>query len=508
MKDAREIELKLDLDPDATERFMGYAEATLGRPREIAKRLSSTYFDTARHALRRRSVSLRLRDDGERRTQTLKASRNGLFDRAEWEVETHSDRPEPKAFPEAEPRRILEARGALARQFETRFERTTWLVVEGTSSVEVALDRGAVVADGSESPLCEVELELKTGSPDDLFAVAQRLAGTGHLRVGVMSKSERGYALLAGHAVAPIKAEPVDLTLGMSAGEAFQAVARSCLRQFRLNEPILLDTRHADVLHQNRVAIRRLRSALSLFKNVAVDDVYERMKRELRALSTLLGEARNLDVYRDLALAHETERDPDLPGLAEYKARVAQDREEAYDRVVDELQSRRFRLFTVDLAAWIEAGPWLTRIEGHQDRDQPVWTFATGELDRRRRAVKKKGRKLEALDESARHQVRIAAKKLRYASEFFGSLTKGAKARHRQAKFVARLETLQDCLGALNDILTGRVLAQRLSERFREDGPIFAAGQGAGGQDGREDSLVTAAAKAHAKFVDAKPFWR
>ena len=74
-------------------------------------------------------------------------------------------------------------------------------------------------------------------------------------------------------------------------------------------------------------------------------------------MSTLLGEARNLDVYRSRVVAPELERGPDELGRRDYAARIDRAREEAYDHVLKKLASKRFRLFTLDLADWIETGP-------------------------------------------------------------------------------------------------------------------------------------------------------
>lgn len=512
MDEPREIELKLEFDPAETEGVTRRASSALGAPREVARRLSSTYYDTRKHALHRRGVSLRLREDGDRRVQTLKASRGaGLLDRAEWESETTGDRPNIGAFPDGEPRRILKARGALDPVFETNVERTIWSVQEGASDVEIALDTGTVSAGGRQVQVAEVELELKHGSARDLFGIARRLAKDGQLRIGVRSKSERGYALLDGAARSAFKAEPVDLDPGMDAGAAFRAVARSCLRQFRLNEPLILESRDAAALHQARVAMRRLRSALSIFKDVADDQDFVRLRRGIRSVSTLLGEARDLDVYRAVTVAPEFARRPDLPGTAEYASRIDAKRDAAYGAVIRKLGSKPFRRFMVDLSAWIEAGPWLTRSESAEARGQDVRAFAAAELRRRRRAVRRKGRHLDALDAPARHRVRIAAKKLRYASEFFAELTCGRRAERRHHRFVARLETLQGVLGELNDIETGRGLAERIAEgRPGGEAPdiAFAAGHAVGEQDEREAALLRDAVKAHSRFSDAKPFWR
>lgn len=512
MGDPREIELKFEVDPAKVaglRRRVARAFALgVGTPRPLV----SVYYDTGKHALRRRGLSFRVRQDGERRLQTLKAAAGagaGLFDRAEWECEVEGGEPDPALFDDARASRLLRTRGGLAPVFETRIERTAWLVAIGSSEIELSIDDGEVTAGSAARRVAEIELELKHGAAADLFEAARRLAEIASIRIGVLSKSERGYGLLEGASPASFKAGPVPLTRDVSAGAAFQAVARSCLRHFRLNEAPLVEGRAEEALHQARVAMRRLRSALSLFRDVVADEEVDGLKRRLRSLSALLGVARNLDVYTERVLEAELARDPAEPGIADLAATLGADRERAYDRVVRRLASKAFGRFMVDLSAWIEAGPWLSR-EASSGRDDPAWTFAKAVLDRRRRRVRKAGRHLERQSPEARHQVRIDAKKLRYASEFFAGLVRGRKRRRRHAAFVSALERLQACLGELNDIETGHALAESLARSAPTATPLllFAAGHAAGGQDGREAALVASAVEAHAAFSDAKTFWR
>ncbi|WP_375458011.1 CHAD domain-containing protein [uncultured Enterovirga sp.] len=510
MSDPREIELKFEVDPTKLASLKRRVAAMLELGQASPRHLVSVYYDTPKHALRGRGVSLRIRQDGERRLQTLKTDGGlgaGLFDRAEWECEIAGEAPDPDLFDDPRASRLLRSRGSLAPLFETRIERTSWTIVAGTGEVELSIDGGTVSAGPVSRPVAEIELELKGGDPVDLFGIARRLAETGALQIGVTSKSECGYGLLDGSTAPSAKAGPVALTSKMTAGEAFQAIARSCLRHFRLNEAILVERRTAESLHQARVAMRRLRSAFSLFKNVVDDGEVEALKRELRSLSTLLGVARNLDVYRERVVGAEMERDAAEPGLAEFAARLGTDRERAYDQILRKLGSKRFRAFMVELSTWVEVGPWLSR-EVSRGRDDGAWTFAATILERRRRRVRTKGRHLDRQSPDARHQVRIDAKKLRYASEFFAELVPGRKRRERHKAFVSALEQLQSCLGDLNDIQTGHELAESLAQSAPASLLPFAAGHAAGAQDGREEALVAAAVEAHAAFAEAKPFWR
>jgi CHAD domain-containing protein len=278
----------------------------------------------------------------------------------------------------------------------------------------------------------------------------------------------------------------------------------------------LIARRSAEPLHQARVAIRRLRSALSLFEPVVMDQKYKRLKRSLRDVSHQFGEARNLDVFiADTTTVPDVAKGDQLPPFASKPAGQAQaERERAYGRVINTLRSKRFRQLMQDLVAWIQAGPWRTSDESESQnaRDQNIEDFAAGVLKRRRRELKGHGRHLERLSPEERHRIRIEAKKLRYACEFFSELFAGRKHRKRYQVFIAALGDLQARLGDLNDIQNEREIAAELVDHqatpTRRARAKHAAASHLGGQDKRTTALLISACEAHQHFLDAKPFWK
>ncbi|MGU3545192.1 CYTH domain-containing protein [Methylobacterium sp. A52T] len=239
----REVELKLDCaGPDLT------ALASHPRLKDASATepvsLVTTYYDTPDRALRKNGLTLRVRAKGDRHIQTVKAGSGGvgLFDRAEWESEIAGEAPEPAAWADTAAGPVLrEADAPLERLFATVVQRREVAVAQGESRVLVTLDEGRVETDSGVAPLCEVELELQSGDPADLFALARELAEAVPLRLGVKAKSAVGYALLDGIEPGVVKAEPVELPEGASAGEVFRRVARACLRHMRLNETAFLE---------------------------------------------------------------------------------------------------------------------------------------------------------------------------------------------------------------------------------------------------------------------------
>jgi triphosphatase len=517
----REIELKLEIDPAALQQLRDDRAKAIAAAEESRQRLSSVYFDTSKFRLRQAGFTLRVRAEGNRRLQTVKYEGHGtagLFERPEWTVEIESDEPDLSQIKDTPLDGAVSARrlrGRLRPVFWTEIERTTWRIISRAAEVEMVLDEGRVVADGRTEPIAEVELELKAGSSSELFKLARALGPETGLRLGVLSKSERGYALAAGDAPASFRADPIILQPDMSTADAFKRIVAACIRHFRLNEPRLIAMRAAEPLHQCRVALRRLRTALSVFRDVIADDEFEKLRDRLRALSQKLGEARDLDVL--LANLHQPHDEQPAGELdrGQLIAQAQDDRERAYDRLIAALEGKRFRTLMFDLLAWSEAGPWLRTDDAAAQprRQRPIASFAAEELRRRRRKIRKRGRHLAQLNPPDRHRVRIATKKLRYATEFFASLATRKKAQRRRQAFTKALEALQEHLGELNDLAAHDTIVTDAARR--EGKPTGSAsdsnhadGEGAhrGPQRAHERAL-TAARRAFRSFADAKAFW-
>jgi triphosphatase len=147
--------------------------------------------------------------------------------------------------------------------------------------------------------------------------------------------------------------------------------------------------------------------------------------------------------------------------------------------------------------------------------DVAIETSAAGQLTRRFRKIRRQGKKLARLDARSRHKLRIQAKNVRYASEFFADLFPGKNASRRRAKFLSALERVQDCLGDLNDIavhedrITAIANRRGLGQRRRGSPKrAFAAGLLTGREDARLDTVLESAIDAQAALVKIKPFWR
>lgn len=476
-----EMELKLELDAAGLE-ALGTSDLLTEAP--IAVSQCAIYFDTPDQSLLRGGLSLRIRREGERRVQTVKASGTtaGLFVRPEWEFEVADDQP---VLDHTSPVSALIGNGieGIVPVFTVENERRQWT----SGGIEISLDEGRVIAGDRETPFVEVELENKDGDPASIFALARKIDAVAPVQLGVMSKAERGYRLL-GPAQAASKAHRVALDEGMTAASALQAIAFDCLRHYQLNIPVVLDHQDTAALHQARVAIRRLRSALTIHKSVFADRTVPRLNAELRWLAAKLGKARDIDV-----LLKRT-------GEEQVRAQLLEARATAYEGAGTTLQSARARRLMIDLVEWMSMGEWLLDDVNAEARMTSVLGFAARTLRKMRKKVKYQGHNLEALDDESRHELRKSAKKLRYTTEFFAALYDGKRDRRRFKRFLSALEGLQDSLGDLNDLSAASQTLRRLGMTSAD------AEERAADPKARAD-LLEQAAEHRGKLVDAKRFW-
>lgn len=279
-----------------------------------------------------------------------------------------------------------------------------------------------------------------------------------------------------------VSAEAPDCALHdtVSAAEAFQAIAVSSLCRYRANAELLARTGDVDALHQARVGLRQLRSALAIFRPVVADERFEPLRGELRWLAAATTEARDLDTL----LARF-----DRPPLALTAARAR-----ACGRAVRALTSARAERALHELVAWLAGGVWL---EVRDAARLPAAEFAAASLDRLRRKLRNEGNDLAKLDDEALHEVRIAAKKLRYAAEFFAGLFPGDKPHKRARRLIEALRALQELLGELHD----GAIAPAILEAARVPRASWPAAP-------KRRRLVRHADAELARVLDCKPYWR
>jgi triphosphatase len=458
-----ERELKFRLPADAG----GGLWALLpGAPVPTRRRLDSTYFDTPDSRLRAARAALRLRRDGRKRILCFKSdspATHGVPQRNEWEVTAPRGRLSPAALPCEEIRAaagvdLRRDAAALVPVFETQFVRHSAQVVLGDATrVEVCLDAGTISAGRRSVPLLELELELLEGRPASMLALAERLVGPLRLELEARSKAEQGYGLIESRSAAPLKAQPLQLRRGMSAEQAMLAILDGCRTQVQGNVSGAMHSRNPEFLHQLRVGLRRLRSALGAFSPLVTKAGVRPVARELKAVVARLGGARDWDVFHALLLQQVAPPAGRSPEMARLLRKVRARRSAARRQAREALASAAFQKFQLHLMRWTEQAPWRRSAEVRRAVAQPVGRFGRRALARHERKALRHAQRIDWADPAARHRLRILVKRLRYACEFFsGTLPEKATRR-----YLERLEAVQDVLGELNDIaVAGRMLEE------------------------------------------------
>jgi triphosphatase len=309
--------------------------------------------------------------------------------------------------------------------------------------VEAALDLGTIEASERSLPLAELELELIEGKPAALFQLALELDRLTPLYVETSSKAARGYALARGEPPAWHKAAPPALECDATVDRGLEAILRDCLWHWTANEAASLEGRDPEAIHQLRVAIRRLRSAFSLFGNVISPQDLAWLKPGAKRIVNSLGQARDWDVFLTELLSPVLAARPDDPDLTRLRHAAEGVRAEGCAMARAAIRDPAYTSFVLRLAEWIETRGWRRdeerRYGGTSPFGLPAVRLANQLLTHRTRKARKRGRAFENLTAPERHQLRIALKKLRYAAEFFGSLYP----RKRTDKYIKALKRLR-----------------------------------------------------------------
>lgn len=514
-----EIELKFAIDKRTVRRLWARArklQLTNGERR--TRRLQSIYLDTPEHALKRAGIALRVRRDGRRWTQTVKTGatpHGGLSQVHELETPAPGGRPRLEAIPDAAVRAevVRHVNGSpLQAVCETVVRRTASELSLGDGTrAALAIDDGEIRANGHSAPWREAEIELIDGTPSGLFDLAQALFPEGGLKFSRLSEGARGYLLAeTGEVeppVAPANARSVALDPAQTVEQAARDVVRECFDQTAANIVAVQKLDDPEGPHQLRVALRRLRSAFSLFSPVLQSPELTRLGQEARWLGQEVGRLRDLDVVADEIVRREAVTQPDEPELVALADSLSQEASERRKRLRASLAGARTQAFLIDLARFVETRGWLLPQDFAQSGRlaAPVFDLAEGALGKRWKKVGKRARGLESLDVEQRHELRKELKKLRYAVEFLAPLFPAK----RVEPFVKRLKKLQTVFGELNDAATVKTMFLRKEVRCASDrGAQRAIGWVIGATQARADFGWSGAKELWQKLEDTRPFWK
>jgi CHAD domain-containing protein len=275
--------------------------------------------------------------------------------------------------------------------------------------------------------------------------------------------------------------------------------------------------RDGNALHQMRVALRRLRAAISLFSSVVGDGRADAIKSELRWLAQELGSARELDTLLVEVIRPLRKRHPSESGLVSISNMFARKRLKSYQQALEAVQSARFQRLVLDTVEWVEIGQWSTSedVLMRARREFPVEIYAAGQLSQRRKKIRKRGARIATLNPEQLHKLRIQVKKSRYTTEFFSGLFHGKKSAKRCKTIKSSLAKLQNSLGKINDIVTHKTLFADIIARptkglssKQNHHRAFATGLIIGDQQAQIQKSLDRARKAYSRFDGAKAFWK
>ncbi|WP_234084677.1 CYTH and CHAD domain-containing protein [Azonexus sp. R2A61] len=449
---ATEIELKLSLKPGDARKLLEHP-LLRNLPTQRLK-LLNTYYDTPDLRLHAQRIALRFRKKGWEWLLTVKSAEpasGGLAVRNEWECPAAPGNFDFSHVDRTELRNLLDgARPELKAVFTTDFKRQVWQVPFGESRIELALDRGEIASGKTKERICEVELELLSGRIEDIFGLTRKLQAHFHLRPSIASKAERGYRLFLRTPEQPFRAKPIALHAGQTPVEAFRAIALACLEHFQRNEAGLLAGGEAEFIHQARVALRRLRSAIKLFAPVLPKDFVATYGQTWRALASALGEARNWDVFQEETLPPMLATFPESPDLRRLQARAEQRARYARRSIVKLLAVREYPRLILEFAAAIYAL--------QETGNTPIKQFARERVASYTQSARKLAERYAELDAAQRHEMRLKFKRLRYAIEFLENTLPARQT--RQA--LSALHRLQETLGRINDASEALLLLNEL----------------------------------------------
>lgn len=447
---ALETEIKLTLSASTAQRLPTHPLLANSKPDQQA--LVTTYYDTPDQRLQNNRVSVRYRQKSSKWLLTVRSdaiSHGGVAQRREWKAAKQPGEFDFSHVDNKKLRRFLESlTPELVPVFTTDFMRHSWLLTpqDGTC-IKVALDRGKIVASERHETLCEVKLELLEGQVADLFVAALTLQSDLPLHPEGTSKAERGYRLAADAPLAPTKAVVLPLEPGMPSIAVFRSTAFSCLLQLQGNERGIRETDAPEFIHQARVAMRRLRSAIRLWKPLLPAAYVSNFDPCWRTMANALGDTRNWDVFITESLPPISKAFADHRDILLLASKASSHLTACRKTAKAAMNSPAYSRLLLEFIAATVALP--------QSRKPKISAFAQRALRKRAKRVAELAAKIRGENPEARHSLRVALKRLRYALEFFASLFPAP----RMQRYHQSAADLLDLLGRMNDLSVAEQLA-------------------------------------------------
>ncbi|MBJ8419510.1 CYTH and CHAD domain-containing protein [Acinetobacter courvalinii] len=453
-----EIELKFQLPESKKKSVL----QVLSKQKAQKIQLQAKYYDTAERLLAKNYVAIRLRQEGEHWVQTFKAASKNHLQRIEEDIYLGKCAQEPELdlslykhnqTVQTVLREVLgEAPAELELQFQTNVQRTFHVFEFEGSHIEVCLDDGEIRTPTNHARICEVEFELKQGSAQELIQFAKTWVDQYQLWLDVRSKAERGNLLAQGKVVsAATKAKSLNLDKDVSAEQAIQQIIENTLNHILPNAAAIADgIAEADHIHQARVGLRRLRSALKHFSNwsVQIDPMWE---SQLADIFRALGQSRDNDAIQDSVVPLVKQVcDFDFPFPENVDANIA-------GLLSDSKTTQLFlSLFSFSYS--------------DQQSKSKLSKQAAKSLTKLYQKILKDAAQFSTLDIEQQHRTRKRVKQLRYCIDFIA----GIYPEKQVQQFLNKLQPIQEYLGFYNDLFVAEQIFEQQAAKHSQF--LFALG--------------------------------
>ncbi|NVD07477.1 inorganic triphosphatase [Vibrio sp. JPW-9-11-11] len=387
-----EIELKFFVSPDFSETLRSKVAETKVL-QHSCRELGNTYFDTADNWLRQHDIGLRIRRFDDVYVQTVKTAGRvvaGLHQRPEYNAEHNSNQPELTLHPTdiwPDGKEIAALQSELTPLFSTNFTREQWLIgMADGSQVEVAFDQGEVEANDKQDPICEVELELKSGQTDALFTLARSLCEQGGMRLGNLSKAAKGYRLAMDYAGDEVKSLAlVETDKHDTVESCFINSLEHALSHWHYHEQIYAERDSISALHEIKNAISFIRQILTVYGGVVPRRASAILRQELKWLEQELEWLHDYDYLADLLddKGHAL-RKLDARKFLVAELKLVQEELPSRQQMLELVNSARYTGLLLDLSRWILTRGWQPFLDD-KARDKMALNiehFSVEQLDR------------------------------------------------------------------------------------------------------------------------------
>lgn len=485
-----EVELKFQLPESKKKTVQQY----LKKHKAKYIHLQAKYYDTPDRLLAKNGMALRLRKEDDQWVQTFKAAGQSHLHRVEEEIHLGACDQEPdlnlalyqdnKVVTDLINAVLGTQAEKLSLQFETDVQRTYHVFEADNTAIEVCLDDGVVKTADTQSIICEVEFELKQGAVKTLIQFAQQWINRYALWLDVRSKAERGNLLALRQAASPaVHAKALTLNKDITAEQALKKIIENCLGQFLPNMAAIADeVAEPEHIHQARVSLRRLRSALKHFSGWSseLNPVWE---EQIAELFRKLGDTRDEDAIRTEVLPIIQQH-----GSPELLLPVSVQPSKELSTIFTSADTIKLLL---DLLAFAYSE------EDSKNKTGRLKKHIKKSLDKLHHKVVSNAEHFSELEVTEQHKIRKTAKQLRYCVEFISSLYPDKKVQ----QYLKHLQPVQNNLGQYNDLFIAEGIFNKVVEN---DSSFWFA---LGWVKAKQPHLQKRSAKALQTFSQTETFW-